>query len=244
MKNITHRTVVQDHHLTQIRLHRAEVLDICTIPESTVLTVVPRLEVFPLLLEPVNDWIRILLHTGSEDDQLVPLGNLAQELITVGSLVYVIQDGMLRTQSRGWSAGCECSRHRRGQFDLNHVATGHAAALGQGMDERLIQIKDQSLLRALRKAEVGRVRRHTGWNQRARRDGRMRIPGDPMYRRRCGRFETVQIESTLNAIFRCLAQISTLRPALPLSLERLFAMKLDPDRASRGGLVWRWFRTG
>lgn len=90
VKDIAHWAIVQDHHFTQIRFHRAKIFDVGAIPECAVLSIVTRLEVFPFRLEPVDNGVGILLDTGCEDHELVPLGNLAQEIITVGPLMHIV----------------------------------------------------------------------------------------------------------------------------------------------------------
>lgn len=48
------------------------------------------MEVFPFLLEPVDDRVGILLNAGREDDELIPLADFAQELIAVWSLMDIV----------------------------------------------------------------------------------------------------------------------------------------------------------
>lgn len=129
MEDIAHRAIVQNHHFAQIWLYRAEVFDVRPVAQRAVLPVVPALEVLALLLEPVDHRVGILLNTSCEDDEFIPLGNLAQEFVAVWALVNIVQNGMLRSQRRLRPAGCQGSCHGHGEFDFNHVATGHAAAL-------------------------------------------------------------------------------------------------------------------
>jgi hypothetical protein len=68
MEDVAHWTVVQDHDPAKIRLNRAEIFDISAVSEGTMLPVVPGLEVFPLLFQPVDDWIGIFLHTCGKDN--------------------------------------------------------------------------------------------------------------------------------------------------------------------------------
>ena len=67
MKNITQRTIIQNDNLAQIRLHGAQVLDICTAPVRAVLAVVACGKVLALELEPVDDGIGVFLDRGGED---------------------------------------------------------------------------------------------------------------------------------------------------------------------------------
>lgn len=111
MKDVAHWAIVQDHHFTEIRLHRAKVFDVCPIAERAVLSIVAGLEVLALLLEPVDHGIRVFLYTRGENHKLVPLANLAQEIVTVGSLMHIVQNRMLRSKSGLRATGSQRSGH-------------------------------------------------------------------------------------------------------------------------------------
>lgn len=76
VKHVAQRTVIQNQDLAQVRLHRAQVLDECPVPERAVLPVVPSAEELPFRLKPVDHRVGVLLHAGGEDDQVVPLAYL------------------------------------------------------------------------------------------------------------------------------------------------------------------------
>ena len=140
VKDITHRTVIQDHHFTQIRLDRAQVLDVSSVSEGAMLAIVSANEELPLLLQPVDDWIRVLLYGCGEDDELVPFADFAQELVAVRSFVDVVEDWMLRAE-RG-AAGA----YGDVELYLDHVAGGHAAAFGERVDQGFVEVDDEGLL--------------------------------------------------------------------------------------------------
>ena len=96
MEDIAHRAIINDHHLAQVRLHLSDIFDINPIAICTVLPIIPPGEVLPLLLQPVDDRIRILLDRCCEDNQVIPIRHFTKEFITMRSLVDVIQDRMLR----------------------------------------------------------------------------------------------------------------------------------------------------
>ena len=77
MKDITQRTIVQYHDPAEVGLHAAEILDVCSVPQRAVLPVIPRREVRPLLLQPVDDGVGVFLHRGREDDEVVPFADFA-----------------------------------------------------------------------------------------------------------------------------------------------------------------------
>lgn len=76
VKDVAHRTVVQDHDLAEVRLDLSKILDVCAIAESAVLAVVAASKVFALDLQPVNDRVGVLLDRGCEDNKVVPLRDL------------------------------------------------------------------------------------------------------------------------------------------------------------------------
>lgn len=148
MKNIAHRTVVQDNYFTQVRFDAAEVLDVGAVAKRAVLAIVAADEVLAFLFQPVDHRVGVLLHTGGKNDQFVPLAHLAKELFAVRSLVHVVEDRVLWADDSGWWSSClrRRQRHRRVQLHLHHVTRGHAVALGQGMDKGFVQVEDQCLL--------------------------------------------------------------------------------------------------
>ncbi len=80
MKDITRGTVIDNHHLTQIRLDAAEIFDVVAASKCTVLSIVSSDEIFPILLQPVNDRIGVLLYRRRKNDQLVPFTDLSQHV--------------------------------------------------------------------------------------------------------------------------------------------------------------------
>lgn len=76
MEYVAHGAVVQYHDLTQIRLNLGQVLDVCTIAECTMLSIISAAEVFAFSLKPVNDWIGIFLYRCCENYEVVPLAHL------------------------------------------------------------------------------------------------------------------------------------------------------------------------
>lgn len=140
MKNIAQRAIIQYHNLTQIRLHRAQILDIRPIPERTMLPVIPARKILPLLLQPVDDRVCIFLHRGREDDEVIPFADLAQEVVAVGPFVHIVQNGVLGPEGGATETDGCC------ELDLDHVPAGHAAAFGEGMDEGFVQVDHKGLL--------------------------------------------------------------------------------------------------
>lgn len=143
MKNITHRAIIQNHNPTQIRLDRTQILNVRAIPERAMLPIIPAHKKLALLLEPVDDRVGVLLHAGREDDEFVPFADFAQEVVAVGPFVDVVQDWVLRAEDVG-RAGGETDGHV--EFDFDHVAAGHAAAFGEGVDEGFVEVNDEGFL--------------------------------------------------------------------------------------------------
>jgi len=77
VEDITHRAVIQDHDSAEVWLDLAKILDVCAVPERTVLTIVPSTEVGPFSLQPVDHRISILLNRRRENDEIVPLRHLS-----------------------------------------------------------------------------------------------------------------------------------------------------------------------
>jgi hypothetical protein len=101
MENIAHRTIVQDSHPAQIRLNTTKIFDVCSVPKGAMLSIVSTLEEFPFLLQPIDDRVGVLLHAGGEDNELVPLADFAEELVTVGAFVDVVENRVLRANYGG-----------------------------------------------------------------------------------------------------------------------------------------------
>lgn len=76
VEHVAERTVVQYHHLAQIRLDRAEILNERPVPERAMLPVVPCRKEFPLRLEPVDDRIRVFLYRSREHNEVEPFAHL------------------------------------------------------------------------------------------------------------------------------------------------------------------------
>lgn len=100
VENVAHWAVVQYNDLAQVRLYRAEIFDVCAIPECTVLPVIPSREELSLLFQPVDDRVCILLDGSCEHHEIIPFADFTKEVIAVWSLVYVVEDGMLRGKRR------------------------------------------------------------------------------------------------------------------------------------------------
>ena len=90
VKDVRYWTIVQNDDLAQIRLDAAQVLDVRAVAKGAVLPVEATSEVLLLLLQPINNWVGILLDGSCEDDYFVPLADFLQELVAVRSLVYVV----------------------------------------------------------------------------------------------------------------------------------------------------------
>lgn len=143
MKDVTHRTIIQDRYPTQIRFYLRQILDVRTIPQRTVLSVVSRAKVLPLALQPVDHGIRVLLYGGRKSNQIVPFADLAQELMAIRTLVHIVQYRYPRMTKVhvGCSVGAR-GRYRTTKAHFDHVASAHAAPLGHGMDQSFVEIDD------------------------------------------------------------------------------------------------------
>jgi hypothetical protein len=96
----------------------------------------------PLLLQPVDHRIRVFLDTCSENNELEPLADFAEEIVAMGSFVHVVEDRVLRTE------GCAAAEtDGRVEFYFDHMAWGHAAAFCERVDEGFIEVDDESFLR-------------------------------------------------------------------------------------------------
>ena len=76
MKDVAHWAVVQNHDLAEVWLDLAEVLDVRSITERTVLTIIPSAKILALTLKPIDDGIRVLLDRSGEDYEIVPFAHL------------------------------------------------------------------------------------------------------------------------------------------------------------------------
>jgi hypothetical protein len=90
MENITHRAIIQNSYSTQVRLNATQILYIRPIPKRAMLSIIPSLEELPLLLQPIDDGVSVLLDAGSEDDELVPLAHFAEKLVAMRALMDVV----------------------------------------------------------------------------------------------------------------------------------------------------------
>jgi hypothetical protein len=102
MENIAHGTIVQNHDFAEIRFDAGQVLDVRALPERAVLAVIPAHEVFPLQLQPVDDWVGVFLDGSGEDDKFVPFAYLLEEFVAVGTFVHVVEDRVLWADDLGW----------------------------------------------------------------------------------------------------------------------------------------------
>ena len=76
VKDVAHGTIIDDHDSAEIRLNLGQIFDISPVAERAVLPVVPSRKVLALRLQPVNNWVGVLLHGRREDDQIVPFTHL------------------------------------------------------------------------------------------------------------------------------------------------------------------------
>jgi hypothetical protein len=83
VKNIADRTIIHNHNATQIGLNLAEILDVCSVSLSAMLSVVSARKVGSLQLQPVNYRIGVFLYRGREDDEIIPFGNLCKDKSSV-----------------------------------------------------------------------------------------------------------------------------------------------------------------
>lgn len=136
MKHITHRTVIQNRDLTQIRLHGPQIFNIRPIPIRAMLSIISCGEKLPLLLQPVDHRVGVFLHRGRKNHELEPLTHFAEEVITVRAFVNIIQDWVLGAE------GLVSYADGSVQLDFDHVARRHAAAFGERVDEGFIEVKN------------------------------------------------------------------------------------------------------
>lgn len=62
MEYIAHRTVVENHDFAQIGFDLCQVLDVCAIAKSAMLTIVSAAEIFTFAFQPVDDRICVFLY--------------------------------------------------------------------------------------------------------------------------------------------------------------------------------------
>lgn len=144
VKDVAHGAIIQNGDPAQIRLDAAQILNICSVAKGAMLAVEAAVEELAFLLQPIDDRVGVLLHTGGEDDELVPLAHLAEEFVAVRTFVDVVEDGVLRTEDGCVRRGADSDRGV--ELDFDHVAGGHAAAFGEGMDQGFVQVQDEGLL--------------------------------------------------------------------------------------------------
>lgn len=135
MEQIAQWAIVQNHDLAQIRLNRTQVFDIRSLSICAVLSIVSCREKLPFGLKPVDYRVGILLNRSSKNNQVEPLAYSAEKLVTIRSLVYPVQDWMLRNAVLPTH-----SQSRSVELDFNHVAAVHSSPLGHAVDERLVKI--------------------------------------------------------------------------------------------------------
>lgn len=128
MENIAHRTIIQNHNLTEIRFDLRQILDVGTISQRAMLPIVPPGEILAFALQPINDRIRIFLHRRREHNEIIPFADLPQKLVAKGSFMDVVEDWYLRTQDHAVGV------YVVGELDFDHVACAHATAFGHAVD--------------------------------------------------------------------------------------------------------------
>lgn len=177
-------TVVDDDHLAEIGLDRADVLDVVAAAKGAVLAVVPPDEVLAILLEPVDDRVGILLDRGREDDELIPFADLElQDKDTRLSTRMSLKGGKHEKLQHG-KQGADLAqkviamrpfvhvvqyrvlRRERGaaaepdgrvELDLDHMAGAHATAPGEAVYQRLVEVQDEGLGSQSGWVRVGRL---------------------------------------------------------------------------------------
>lgn len=128
MENIADGRIIQDNHFTEIRLNSTQILDVAAISERAMLSVVPSGKVLFLLLQPVDHGICIFLDGCSESDYFVPFANFAEELITMRTLVNVVEDRMVwanylwRRRGLTWDCLDDWAIDWCIELDFDHVA--------------------------------------------------------------------------------------------------------------------------
>lgn len=171
MENIAHGAVVENHDFTQIRFDLCQIFDICAIAKRAVLAVVSATKVFAFAFDPVNDRVCVLLHGCSEDYQIVPFADLimvelvtgkvkipevgphlAQEIMAVWALMHIVQYRNLRAKKHAVPSDGTL------KLDFDHMTSAHSPTFGHTVDQRLIQVDDEGLLR-----RVGVIGHDVGW---------------------------------------------------------------------------------
>jgi hypothetical protein len=159
---IAHGAVVEDHDFTQVGFDLCQILDVCAIAKCAVLAVVSAAKVFAFTFDPVDDGICVLLHRCSENDEIVPFADLrmtesvkqkqkaeisshlAQKVMAVWALVHVVQYRYLRTKNHAVSSNGAL------KLDFNHMTSAHSPTFGHTVNQRLIQVDNESLLGRVR----------------------------------------------------------------------------------------------
>lgn len=132
VKYIAQRAVVQYHNLAQVWLDRAKIFDVGSIPVSAMLPVMSPRKVLSLLLQPIDNRVRVFLYRSCKNNKIIPFTHISKKVIAVRSFMYVIEDGMLRSQCGATVANC-CVK-----LDLYHVAAAHSATFRQAMYQSLV----------------------------------------------------------------------------------------------------------
>jgi hypothetical protein len=78
MKNVAHGAIVYNHNFAQVWLDLSQVFDVCPIPESAMLPIIPPSKVFALYFKPVDDRVGVLLHRCRKNNQIVPFTDLVK----------------------------------------------------------------------------------------------------------------------------------------------------------------------
>ena len=79
------------------------------------LSIIPCGEVLSLLLQPIDNRICVLLYRCSKDNEIIPLADFSEEVVTIWPFVDVIKNRMLGTK------GETVVRCGMGEFDFDHV---------------------------------------------------------------------------------------------------------------------------
>jgi hypothetical protein len=95
--------------------------------------------------------------------------HLAQEVVAVWALMYVVQYRYLRTENHAIPSNGTL------KLDFDHMTSAHSAALGHTVNQGLIQVDDKSLLGRIRVISHD-IRGLTARNQRPRRSRSAWIP--------------------------------------------------------------------
>lgn len=93
------------------------------------LSVKSLMEILAFALQPVDHWVSICLHGCCEDDEFIPLGHGTKEVIAERPFVDQIKSGQLVSV----------------ELYFHHLSLGKGGAAREGMDQRLVKIKNKGL---------------------------------------------------------------------------------------------------